>query len=203
MSGDPRQYTPDPRLKRITLALAGIAVLLAGILPAVFSLLPANVQPWNLSIIGAIGLFAASRLGFWHAVGFTGAAIAFKDINMYLIHGWRPSYMSWPLFIGYGALGWAFLRRTQSPLRIEGIALTASVFFFVVSNFLCWLQPELGYEQSFTGLIECYAAAVPFFRGTILGDLAFTGLLFGAHAALSRVYFHTPQPVAIEMEEVR
>jgi hypothetical protein len=201
VSGDPIQSPPNPRLKRMALALAVVAALVAGILPAVFSLLPPNAQPWNLSIIGAIGLFAAARLGFWPAVGFTGLAIGFKDISMYLIHGWRPIPWSWPYFIGYAAIGWAFLRRTRSPISIGTVALSGSLFFFLVSNFVCWLQPSLGYERSLAGLVKCYVAAVPFFRGTILGDLAFTGVLFGAHAILSRVYLPAKETIAIQTEE--
>ncbi len=203
MSGDPAQSSPDPRLRLMTLAMAGVAVLIAGIQPAVFSLLSPEAQPWNLSIIGAIGLFAAARLGFWQAVGFTGLAIGFKDVNMYLIHGWQPSPLSWPYFIFYAAIGWAFLRRTRSPVQIGTVALSGSLFFFLVSNFACWLQPSLGYERSLEGLGKCYVAAVPFFRGTILGDLAFTGVLFGAYAILSRVYLPTGQTIGIETEEQR
>jgi hypothetical protein len=201
VSVDPVQYTPDPRLKPMTLALAGIAALVAGILPAVFSILPDDVKPWTLSIIGAIGLFAAARLGFWPAVGFTGLAIGFKDVSMYLIHKYPPSPLSWPYFIAYAAIGWAFLRQTRSPLRIGTAALAGSLLFFLVSNFVCWLEPGLGYEQSLAGLRDCYVAAVPFFRGTLVGDLLFTGVLFGAHAVLSRVYFPATQPIPLQSEE--
>ena len=45
------------------------------------------------------------------------------------------------------------------------------------------------YGYSLAGLADCYAAAIPFYRGTLVGDLVFSGGLFAAHAVLSRAYF--------------
>lgn len=191
MTGDP---TPTPpRFKPMTLALAGVAVLAAAM-----ALLPQTYRPWNLSVIGALGLFAAARLSFWQAVGFTAFALGLKDTGIYLTHGWEPSLLSWLCFLAYVVLGWAFLRHTESPLKIGAAALAASLVFFVVTNFLAWLQQALPYGYSFAGLVDCYAAAVPFYRGTLVGDLIFTAGLFGAHAILSRAYFPAERVVADE-----
>jgi hypothetical protein len=66
---------------------------------------------------------------------------------------------------------------------------------------MCWLPPQTLYEYSLAGLLNCYAAGVPFFKGTIIGDLAFSGLLFAAHAELSRVYTSKKQPITIHTTE--
>ncbi len=42
--------------------------------------------------------------------------------------------------------------------------------------------------------------AIPFYSGTLFGDLQFTGVLFGAHAVLVRATAGTLEPVR---EEVR
>jgi hypothetical protein len=188
VNADSVQTSQDQRLKPLTVAIAIVAVALAGIMPAVFARLPEEAKPWNLSIIGAIALFAASRLGFWWGVGFVGLAIGCKDTSMYLTYGWHPEPLSWLYFIGYAAIGWGSLRHSPSSLRIGAAALSSSLLFFLVSNFVCWLPPQTRYANSFQGLIDCYIAGIPFFRGTILGDLVFTGTLFGAYAVLSRVY---------------
>jgi hypothetical protein len=182
--GDPNRSSTESRFKPMTLALAGIALV-----AALITLLPANVRPWNLSAIGALGLFAAARLGFWPAVGFTALALGIKDIGMYLRYGMEPEPLSWLCFIGYVALGWAFLRRTESPLRIGAAALSASLIFFFTSNFLSWMGQALPYGYSFAGLLDSYRAGIPFYRGTLAGDLVFSAGLFAAHAALSRAYF--------------
>jgi hypothetical protein len=36
------------------------------------------------------------------------------------------------------------------------------------------------------GLVACYVAGLPYFWNTLLGDLVFTGVLFGGFALLER-----------------
>ena len=92
-------------------------------------------------------------------------------------------------FTVYVIIGWAALRRSTSTGRVAVTALGASLGFFFVSNFVSWLEQALPYGYSLQGLVDCYVGAIPFFRGTLLGDIAFTGALFSAHLALSRAYF--------------
>jgi hypothetical protein len=179
----------EPRLKPMTLTLAAVGALTAGLLAVAFSYLPPAAQPWNLSVIGALGLFAAARLGFWPAFAFVALAIGFKDTAVYFLRGMEPYPLSYLYFAGYAAIGWAFLRRTESPVRIGATALGTSVLFFLVSNFGSWLEQAYPYGYSFAGLLDCYAAGIPFYRGTFAGDLAFSAALFGAHAVLARAYF--------------
>src|SRR5205823_2806282 len=61
------------------------------------------------------------------------------------------------------------------------------------------VYPSPMYARDVRGLLACYAAALPFtnkdapplgfFGNALLGDVFFCGLLFGAHAWLSRRYF--------------
>jgi hypothetical protein len=192
--GEP--ITPPSRLKPMTLALAG-----AGVLAAWTALLPESVRPWNFSVIGALALFAAARLGFVPALAVVAVALAVKDLGMYLRRGMEPYPLSFLYFAGYAAIGWLFLRRTESPLRIGGAALGAGLLFFLVSNFVAWLEQAYPYGYSFAGLLDCYGAGLPFYRGTLAGDVIFTGALFGLHAALSRAYF--PDERVAVAEEVR
>ena len=74
--------------------------------------------------------------------------------------------------------------------RAIGTALACSVVFFLITNFGAWLTlsrmtPPM-YSQTFSGLIDCYIAGVPFFRGTFAGDLLYTAALFGGIALLER-----------------
>ena len=58
---------------------------------------------------------------------------------------------------------------------------SASVLFFVASNFAVWLFSGM-YTLDGAGLTRCYTAALPFFRNTLLGDALWTSLLFGTYA---------------------
>jgi hypothetical protein len=44
--------------------------------------------------------------------------------------------------------------------------------FFVGTNFAHWLLTDM-YAKSLDGLVLCYVNALPFFRGTLLGDALF------------------------------
>jgi hypothetical protein len=67
-------------------------------------------------------------------------------------------------------------RRRIVPVAVA--ALTASVFFFAVSNFGVWALGIL-YPRTLDGLLACYVAALPFFQNTLLGTLFYSALLFG------------------------
>jgi len=59
-------------------------------------------------------------------------------------------------------------------------SVTASVVFFVLTNFGVWLSSPF-YAKTGAGLAACYTAAIPFFHQTLLSDLFFVGLLFGLY----------------------
>jgi len=66
-------------------------------------------------------------------------------------------------------------------------SVSASVLFFIITNFAQWLSYPL-YTKDIPGLITCYVAAIPFFHYTLLGDLFFVGILFSAFE-LAKVKF--------------
>ena len=111
-----------------------------------------------------------------------------------------PHPPTWACYVGYIVLGWALLRRTESPARIGATAISASLLFFLFTNFGSWLEQAYPYGYSFAGLLDCYAAGIPFYRGTLVGDLVFAGGLFAAHAVLSRAYFPAER-VAVAVTE--
>jgi hypothetical protein len=196
MGAEPTAPDRQPRLKPMTLALAG-----AGVLAAWTALLPETVRPENFAALGALALFAAARLGFTTALAVLTLALGVKELGVYFLRGLEPYPLSWLYLAGYAAAGWVFLRRTESPLRIGAVALGCSLGFFLVSNFVSWLEQALPYGYSLAGLMNCYEAAIPFYRGTLAGDLMYSAGLFGLHAVLSRAYF--PAERVAVVEEVR
>lgn len=61
-------------------------------------------------------------------------------------------------------------------------SLASSVLFFLSTNLAVWAWSNM-YDHTTAGLINCYVRALPFFRHTLEGDLLFTVVLFGGHAA--------------------
>ncbi|MBP5474427.1 MAG: hypothetical protein J6X92_06710, partial [Bacteroidales bacterium] len=59
--------------------------------------------------------------------------------------------------------------------------LLASVIFFLISNFGTWASGLMPYTKDFSGLMTCYAAGIPFFKNTLMGDLFYCGVMFGIY----------------------
>jgi hypothetical protein len=90
---------------------------------------------------------------------------------------------SWDHFVTWGwyvAMLWlgTKLRDRARPLPIVGAALAGSVSFYVISNFAVWAAWGDMYPKTFSGLMACYSAGLPFFRRAVEGDLFFTCAMF-------------------------
>src|SRR5262249_16155359 len=96
------------------------------------------------------------------------------------------------------------LRRKPSVWTVAVGALATSTTFFVVTNFAEWAFYD-PYPPTALGLIQGYSAAIPFFRNTLLSDLLFTGLIFGAYWLAVSSGFLLPRqtqlaPVSLEQK---
>ena len=87
------------------------------------------------------------------------------------------------------ALG-TLLRENSRPLPIAGAALAMSVGFFAISNFAVWIVWGM-YPHTLSGLAECYAAALPFYRQQIVSDLVSTAVMFSVPSVIRLL---RPQP---------
>jgi hypothetical protein len=78
------------------------------------------------------------------------------------------------------------LKNRVKPVSVVAGSLAASILFFVITNFGVYASGLYGTEP--TGLLATYVLGIPFFGPTALGDLFFTGVLFGGFELLkSRV----------------
>ncbi|MFM8950576.1 MAG: DUF6580 family putative transport protein, partial [Bacteroidota bacterium] len=86
-------------------------------------------------------------------------------------------YGSFALVVTIGYL----LRGREQRQTIMVASLVSSILFFFVTNFGTWLMYDL-YPKSGAGLVSCYIAGIPFFKGTVMGDLFYCLILFGSYA---------------------
>jgi len=99
-----------------------------------------------------------------------------------------PGFWGWGQLVGYGILAlitvFAFTLKKINVKNLVLYALASSVIFFLLSNLSFFLIDNPVYHtyaQSGSGLIECYIAALPFFRTSLIADLVYTGVLFGGY----------------------
>ncbi len=202
--------------------LASVLTWLAGAFTVVIRLVP---HPANFAPVGALGLFGGSKLRSWRAFAVPLAVMVVSDLGLWLLTGFDGNYSPlhisrayvYASFLLYVAIGWWMLRERASLGRLMGASFLGSLQFFFVTNFCEWafqplqslalLPAEFRFSRDLSGLLTCYAAALPFFQtdfpwdfrafamlgdprygalGTLLGDIVFTGVLFGLHGVLAQ-----------------
>jgi hypothetical protein len=140
----------------------------------------------NFSPVGAMGLFAGARMAWWQALAIPLAVMAGSDLLLQAMYGYTPFHMAVYASMAVNVvLGRLLLRRTTLAWKIGGVSLLASVQFFFITNLGVWWEGAM-YPRTLAGLLQCYVAALPFFQSTLLGDLMFSGVMFGAHAFVTR-----------------
>lgn len=70
-----------------------------------------------------------------------------------------------------------FLRHQPGPWRILATTLASSILFYLITNAAVWKFSGM-YTPTLDGLMLSYLYAIPFFRLTIMGDMAYTFSLF-------------------------
>jgi hypothetical protein len=155
-------------------------VLIGMILAAALSrLIP---HPFNFAPLGALALFGGAQFADRRAAFLVPlAALLLSDCFLGFYWGMQWVYGSFVLIVCIGRL----LRSRHSPWRIAGASLSASVSFFATTNFAVWPGSTL-YPQTLAGLMDCYAAGLPFFWNTLLGDGFYSLVLFGGFALLEQ-----------------
>jgi hypothetical protein len=81
-------------------------------------------------------------------------------------------WKNYVLLIALTLLGWGLKGRNYSTLAIG--ALVAPIVYFLISNFMVWqAASETWYSKDFSGLMNCYTAALPFFRNSLIATYIF------------------------------
>lgn len=125
-------------------------------------------HPANFTPIGSFILFGSKKNWIYGSI--LGLIIM---ISSDLILGF--SHASPFVYIGmlsYSA--WGFLLKKRFGHIYA--PLLGSTSFFIISNLGVWMGPW--YENNLQGLIQCYTMALPFFKNTLISDLAYTNVIY-------------------------
>ncbi len=136
-----------------------------------------NLPP-NFAPIAAIALFSAVYLPKKQALIIPILAMIIADI---FIGFYNPAIMIFVYlsFVLTSVLG-LYIKKNKSWANILGGSLLASILFFLITNFAVWAFSRI-YPQTLTGLLTCYTMAIPFFRNTLLGNVFYVTVMFGAY----------------------
>jgi hypothetical protein len=173
------------------------------VLPALVLLLAVGMRvlphPPNVTPVGASAVFAGRTLKPWQSMVFVALAMALGDLALSRLHGYAVFTWVSPFvyagFFAQAALGRALRKKRFGAL---GAAFAGGMAFFLLSNVGVFLSSGM-YPHTGTGLVECFAQAIPFYGRTLAGDLAFTALFaLGYRPLASRLEgtFRPPVPLA-------
>ena len=164
--------------------LASLLILMA----ASARVVNAEMHLYNLAPVAALGLFSGAVVKD-RKVAFLLAILSqfFADAYFQLFTGTPGFYDASQLFT-YGGLIMATFLGTRmqqvKPLNVVLFTISASTLFFIISNFGVWVAGWYGH--SFAGLVHTYVMGLPFFKNTLLGDMAGSVLLFGSYTLLQQ-----------------
>jgi hypothetical protein len=141
-------------------------------------------HPWNMTPIAAMALFAGAHFeSKWAAFLVPLGALFIGDLALGFYGSMGFIYACFALVVCIGMA----LKGTRSLAAIAAGTLAASLSFFALSYLGVWVSSGM-YPHTGAGLLACYAAALPFFQHTLLGDFAYTFLLFGAFRLAEREF---------------
>ena len=138
-------------------------------------------QPaWNFTPLAAVAMMGGYYFrSLWPALLLPLGVLAVSDLTL-LAHNSLAVQLSVYVAISVPWMLGRLLRRQENyrTLLALGGGVASAVAFFLVTNFAVWASHNY-YPHTWAGLVECYAAAVPFFRTMLAGDVFYVGLLFG------------------------
>ncbi len=148
----------------------------------------AEMHLYNFAPVAALGLFSGAiikdkRYAFLFAI----LAQFCGDLYFQLFTETKGFYGISQFFTYGGLIAVTFLgfaMKQPKALKILGYTIGASVIFFAISNLGYYAQGWNGYGWS--ALAKTYADAIPFFKNSLIGDMAGSALLFGGYYLLQQ-----------------
>lgn len=169
-------------------------------LTALGRLVTNHMAIYNFTAIGAGALFAGVVLkDKKYAYIVPLAALLLSDVFFQLFTD-IPGFYGGEMFFVYGGfilitfIGTRIRKAKAGNIFLASVA--SGVVFYLMSNLGTFLFRDM-YPHTLSGLLACYYAAIPFYKNelfgsfflnTIMGNVFYTGLLFGAYALLKPVF---------------
>ena len=136
----------------------------------------------NFSPVYGALLFGGAHLRRRDAVWFPVTLLAASDVvlnSMYHVSiGWLE-IVQMAAFASIALIG-ELLRDRTTWARLIGACVASSLSFYMISNFGVWLGWK-SFPHTWTGLVQCYIAAIPWYRQTVVSTFVYAGLFFACY----------------------
>ena len=167
--------------KKLLLIILFIAVIFFGrVLPHPYNFTPliAVTLLSSFTISNRMLALVVPLMGFWLSDLFMNNVVYAGYYSNFTIFN---SGMIWTYgaILLVGLMGSSFINKISSD-KVVLASLSGSTIFYIISNFGVWVLSPM-YAKSVTGLIQCYTLALPFYGTSLIGDLLYSSLLFGAY----------------------
>jgi len=141
----------------------------------------------NFSPVGTMALFGGAYFTKKHwafIIPMVSLWLSNLVLNNVFYTQWYPTFslgfettvfVSFALVVGIGIV---FLNKVN-VINLLTANILGTLGFFFVSNFLVWMGGTM-YTKDFTGLINCFTMGLPFLKNTLLSNLVFSAIMFGA-----------------------
>jgi hypothetical protein len=96
-------------------------------------------------------------------------------------HGQWVNYL---ILMSATLIGWALKGKNYSNLAIGAVA--APTIFFLISNLTVWMGSQVTYTKDFSGLMNCYTAALPFYKNALIATVLFLPVILVMYNYMTR-----------------
>jgi len=162
------------------------------LIASLFRLIPLEYRMANFTPVGAMALFAGAFItNKKYAILLPLSIMFITDIILQITgqHGFHLLmpwvYGSFILIVLLGRFVQKLQRGYSSVVLTMVAPLLSSMLFFLITNFGVWV---IGNVHTGVSLAQCYIDAIPFYKGTVLGDVFFTALLFSSFSIIKWRY---------------
>lgn len=137
-------------------------------------------HPANMTAMTNLSLYAGARMGKAAALVMTVASLLLSNAYFSMLYHYAffsiTSLFMYSGFIAITLLGKS-VTKNATLKSVFPVVLMASVGYWLWTNFGVWLQGS--YPMSVSGLMTCFAMALPFLKNALIGDIAWMVVIFG------------------------
>ncbi len=141
----------------------------------------------NVTAVGALAIWAGMRLPFKQGVLIVLGTMLITDLFLGFYAG------AWVTYVALlASLAIAHAMKNDRWHTIGGATLIGGILFFLITN-NTFIHAHSLYPHTWSGMMASYAAAVPFLKLSLIGDLAYVAIFFTLEHVAAQLVTKNPK----------